>query len=88
MNTMRRLSINNNARRQTFESVQRTATFMSEYTHIIYIKYASGWEKNIAFVVEEQIEIKVKELIEKGYYRVYVRKMDDPMRETAKVYTK
>lgn len=88
MNTMRRLQYGNTARRLSFDSAIETGSIMSKYTHIIYIKYASGWEKNLVCVNEDQIDNAVKSLFEKGCYRVYVREMNDPMRKTEKVYTK
>lgn len=88
MNTMKRLQYNNTARKLSFDSAYRTGTIMSEYSHIIYIKYASGWEKNLVCVNEDQIENAVKSLFEKGCYKVYVRELNDPMRKTEKAYTK
>jgi hypothetical protein len=61
---------------------------MNEYSHVIYIKYSTGWEKILECVNEDQIENAVKSLFDKGCYRVYVREMNDPMRKTEKVYTK
>ena len=88
MTTLKRIQANNTNRYFTNKGIEAVATNMKNYTHIVYIKYASGWEKNICFATEETIDNTVKSLLEKGFYRVYVRELTDTARANEKVFTK
>ena len=88
MTTLKRIQMNNTRRYLTSKGIEAVANNMKNYTHIVYIKYASGWEKNICFATEETIDNTVKSLLEKGFYRVYVRELTDTARANKKVFTK
>lgn len=88
MTTLKRIQMNNTSRYLTSKGIESVATNMKNYTHAIYIKYASGWEKNICFATEETIDNTVKSLLEKGFFKVYVRELTDTTRENEKVFTK